>query len=94
MNHDDESFLSAFIDGELVPDQQQRLESAIVANPHLAERLRGLAQVRDLVAGLPHDGSVDVTASVMAAHCRAGSPARVLADARGLAAAGRGEFCR
>lgn len=65
MNHDDESFLSAFIDGELGPDQQQRLESAIVSNPHLAERLRGLTQVRDLVAGLPHDGSIDVTESVM-----------------------------
>ncbi len=65
MNHDDESFLSAFIDGEMAPDQQQRLESAIVSNPHLAERLRSLVQVRDLVAGLPHDGSVDVTASVL-----------------------------
>jgi anti-sigma factor RsiW len=65
MNHDDETFLSAFIDGELAPDQQQRVESALVANPHLAARLRGLSQVRDLVAGLPHDGSVDVTARVM-----------------------------
>ena len=65
MNNDDESFLSAYVDGELNPDQQQRLESALVANPHLAEKLRGLTQVRDLVAGLPHDGSVDVTARVM-----------------------------
>ena len=65
MNHDDESFLSAYIDGELAGDQQQRVESALVANPHLAARLRGLSQVRDLVAGLPHDGSVDVTARVM-----------------------------
>ena len=28
MNHDDESFLSAYIDGELAGDQQQRVESA------------------------------------------------------------------
>jgi anti-sigma factor RsiW len=65
MNHDEESFLSAYIDAELGPDPQQRVESALVSNPHLAERLRGLTQVRDLVAGLPHDRSVDVTARVM-----------------------------
>ena len=61
------------------------MESALVANPHLAERLRGLTQVRDLVAGLPHDGSVDVTARVMQQIQRAESRARVPADARGLA---------
>jgi hypothetical protein len=65
MNNDDESFLSAYIDGELNADQQQRLESALVQNPQLAEKLRGLTLVRDLVAGLPHDRSVDITARVM-----------------------------
>lgn len=65
MNNDDESFLSAYIDGELTPGQQQLLESAIVESPQLAEKLRGLTLVRDLVAGLPHDGSVDVSARVM-----------------------------
>jgi len=65
MNNDDESFLSAYMDGQLDPDQQQRVESALVANPQLAERLRGFTLLRDLVANLPRDGSVDVTASVM-----------------------------
>jgi hypothetical protein len=65
MNHDDESFLSAYIDGELAPEKQLRVERALDANPELAERLRGLTQVRDLVAALPHDGSIDVTGRVM-----------------------------
>lgn len=65
MNNDDESFLSAYMDGQLGPDQQQRMESVLVANPQLAERLRGLTRLRDLVATLPRDGSIDVTAFVM-----------------------------
>jgi anti-sigma factor RsiW len=65
MNQDDESFLSAYIDGELDGDQQRRVESALDANAQLAQRMRALTQVRDLVAALPHDGSVDVTARVM-----------------------------
>ena len=64
MNDDDESFLSAFLDGELNAGHEV-IESALVANPHLAEKLRALSLVRDLVAGLPHDGSIDVTARVM-----------------------------
>ncbi len=65
MNQDDESFLSAYIDGELAPDQQRRVESVLDANAVLAERMRALTQVRDLVAALPHDRSIDVTARVM-----------------------------
>ena len=65
MNQDDESFLSAYIDGELAPEQHQRVDIALDANPDLAERLRGLSHVRDLVAALPHDRSIDVTARVM-----------------------------
>ncbi len=65
MNIDDESFLSAYMDGQLAPDQHQLVESALVANPHLADRLRGFTLLRDLVAGLPRDGSVDVSALVM-----------------------------
>jgi anti-sigma factor RsiW len=65
MNNDDESFLSAYIDGELDSHQRHRVESALVANPDLAERSREVAMVRDLVASLPHDGSVDVSARVL-----------------------------
>jgi len=65
MNIDDESFLSAYMDGQLASDQQQRVESALVANPQLAEKLRGFTLLRDMVAGLPRDGSVDVSGQVM-----------------------------
>ena len=53
------------MDGQLDPDQQQRVESALAASPQLAEKLRGLTLVRDMVASLPQDGSVDVRARVM-----------------------------
>ncbi len=65
MNQDDESFLSAYIDGELAPEQHSRVDMALDADTDLAERLRGLTHVRDLVAGLPHDRSIDVTARVL-----------------------------
>ena len=65
MTNDDESFLSAYMDGQLDFDQQQRVESALAASPNLAERLRGLILVRDMVASLPQDGSIDVSARVM-----------------------------
>lgn len=65
MNNDDESFLSAYMDGQLAPDQQQGVESALVSNPQLAEKLRGFTLLRDMVAGLPRDGSVDISAQVM-----------------------------
>ena len=65
MTNDDESFLSAYMDGHLDPERQQRVESALAASPQLAETMRGLVLVRDMVAGLPRDGSVDVRARVM-----------------------------
>ena len=65
MINDDESFLSAYIDGQLDPVQHQRVESVIGASPQLAERVRGLGLVRDMVAGLPHDGWADVSARVV-----------------------------
>jgi len=65
MTNDDESFLSAYMDGQLDPEQQHRVESALAASPQLAERMRGLILVRDMVASLPRDGSVDVSARVM-----------------------------
>ncbi len=53
------------MDGHLDPERQQRVESALAASPQLAETMRGLVLVRDMVAGLPRDGSVDVRARVM-----------------------------
>lgn len=65
MTLDDDSLLSAYMDGQLGPDQQQVVESALVADPHLAETLRHLTAVRDLFAGLSRDAPIDVTAPVM-----------------------------
>jgi len=61
----DESFLSAYMDGQLDPDQRQWVESALASNPRLAEQLRELTVVRDLVAGLARETSDDVTPQVM-----------------------------
>ncbi len=66
MTSDDESFLSAYMDGQLGADEQQWVESALVSNPRLAEQLRSLTSLRDLVAGLSRDAPVDVAPRVMA----------------------------
>ena len=65
MTLDDDSILSAYLDGQLGPEQQQAVESALFADPQLAEELRGLAFLRDLMAGLPREASPDVTSRVM-----------------------------
>jgi hypothetical protein len=65
MTSDDDTFLSAYLDGELDADQQQRVDSALVASPELAERLRAISVVRDLVVGLHRDAGVDVAPMVM-----------------------------
>jgi hypothetical protein len=65
MSSDDDTILSAYMDGLLDAAQQQRVESALVASPRLSENLRALSTVRDLVAGLPRDAGVDVSPEVM-----------------------------
>src|SRR5262245_14668542 len=65
MTLDDDSILSAYLDGELGSEQQQAVESAVVADPRLAEELRDLALLRELLAGLPRQAPADVTARVM-----------------------------
>jgi anti-sigma factor RsiW len=65
MTIDDESLLSAYMDGQLSPDHQQWVESAVIADPRLGEELRKLSLVRDLVAGLSHEASVDVSSAVL-----------------------------
>jgi hypothetical protein len=65
MTLDDDSILSAYLDGELGPEHQQAVESALIADPQLAEEVRSLALLRELVAGLPCEAPADVTARVM-----------------------------
>jgi negative regulator of sigma E activity len=66
MTSEDESILSAYMDGQLDAEEQQWVESALVSNPQLAEKLRSLTGIRDLVAGLSRDAPVDVAPQVMA----------------------------
>ena len=65
MTIDDDSLLSAYMDGQLGPEQQLAVESALVSDPRRGEELRSLTLVRDLLAGLPRDASVDVASRVM-----------------------------
>jgi hypothetical protein len=65
MRCDDDSFLSAYMDGQLNSDQQQLVESMLVARPHFADKLRDLTAVRDIVVGLDRDARVDVANDVM-----------------------------
>src|SRR4051812_21215633 len=65
MTLDDESLLSAYLDGELDPDQRSSIEAALLADPELAEQLRRLAAVRELVAGLPRPApTVDLAGAI------------------------------
>jgi len=64
---DDETLLSAYIDGELNATERHRVEMALLADPTLAERLRQLIAVRELVDSLPVPVlRIDVSQSVMA----------------------------
>ncbi len=65
MSTDDESLLGAFLDGELETEQRLAVESSLSRDPHLAAMARGLASVRDLVAGLSRPTSPDVSLEVM-----------------------------
>lgn len=53
MNRDDDTFLSAYLDGELDLAERTAVEAALLSDRRLAERLRELAAVRSLIAGLP-----------------------------------------
>ena len=67
MNIDQESYLSAYLDGELDSEPQSRVESALVADHGLSGRLRELSTVRDLVSGLSRPLSpIDVSVAVLA----------------------------
>src|SRR4051794_38694453 len=62
----DESFLSAYLDGELDPAQRLAVEAALLSSPRLGERLRELAVVHELLASLPRPVvSLDLAPSVL-----------------------------
>ncbi|MBI5723616.1 MAG: hypothetical protein HZA50_06640 [Planctomycetes bacterium] len=46
--------LSAWLDGELEPQETSRLQELLKTDPQVASELEGLRKVRQLVAGLPH----------------------------------------
>jgi hypothetical protein len=76
MNLDDESYLSAYLDGELDPADRLAVEWSIESSPILAERLRHLAQARDAVDGLdrpaiPRDLAPGLVARISADRRRA-----------------------
>ncbi len=89
MTLDDDSILSAYLDGQLDPEEHQAVESALCADPRLAEELRALTALRDLVAGLPREAPTDLTARVMrrVRAARRGWAARAMAWAPARAAA-------
>jgi hypothetical protein len=89
MNFDDKSFLTAYLDGALSPEQRLQVESAVLSDARLSEDLRELGAVRDLVAGLSRPApAVDLTDAVLArlAQRRALVPGRLLATPGGHAA--------
>jgi hypothetical protein len=65
MTLDDDSILSAYLDGQLGPEEQQAVESAVLDDPRLADELSSLVVLRDLLAGLPRESPVDLTSRVM-----------------------------
>lgn len=67
MNLDDQSLLSAYLDGELDPAARLRVEAALEEDPRLAERLGDLAAVRGFVRSLPRPtAGVDLAPAVIA----------------------------
>ena len=53
------------MDGQLNADQQQLVESMLIARPQFADKLRDLMAVRDLVVGMNRNERVDVASDVM-----------------------------
>jgi hypothetical protein len=62
---DDESLLSAYLDGELGREQHEAVESLLRGDPRLDETLRGLVGVRDLLADLSRPAARDAAPEVL-----------------------------
>jgi anti-sigma factor RsiW len=69
MSPNDESVLSAYIDGELDPLDRRAVESSLASNPRLAEEVRRLSAVRDLVSELSRPVGPDVSGEVLRRVC-------------------------
>jgi anti-sigma factor RsiW len=65
MSIDENTILSAYLDRQLDLDQERLVESALATDAGLAEELRALTLVHEMVSGLPRDNSVDVSSRVM-----------------------------
>ncbi|MGC8638334.1 MAG: anti-sigma factor family protein [Isosphaeraceae bacterium] len=62
---DDESVLSAYIDGELDSSERRAVESAMAADPLLSIKVHDLLAVRDLVADLSRSTGSDLSPLVL-----------------------------
>jgi hypothetical protein len=65
MNVNDETFLTAYLDGELTPQTRDGVASSLAVDAHLREDLRSLTAVRDLVASLSRPSGLDVSMLVL-----------------------------
>jgi anti-sigma factor RsiW len=71
------SLLSAYLDGELEPDERLSIESALEGDPELAEQLRQLTAVHDLLATMPRPiPPIDLASAVDAALAAGPRPRR------------------
>ncbi len=76
---DDETLLSAYLDGELSAEDRHRVEMALLADPETADQLRQLAAVRDIVDSLSVPVlHADLSQSVMAQLRSQKRPVRIL----------------
>lgn len=65
MNIARESMLSAYLDDQLSPEQRRAVEAALKSDPAVAESLRSLAVVRDLIAELSRPTGPDLFPEIM-----------------------------
>ena len=68
MNLDDESVLSAYLDDELDAARRRQVAACLQSDPRLVQRLRDLALIRDLVAGLGSPKASAVIAGLLSAN--------------------------
>ncbi|MFO0910598.1 MAG: zf-HC2 domain-containing protein [Isosphaeraceae bacterium] len=67
MNLDEVTYLTAYLDGALDPEQRSRVEAALMSDTRLADQLRELTAVRNVVAGLSRPQlRLDLSSAVLA----------------------------
>jgi hypothetical protein len=66
MKPDDQSLLSAYLDGQLAPEQHRAIESCLADDSRLAEEIQSLRHARDLVSELSRPVPPDLSSAVMA----------------------------